>query len=173
MTGSPRHEDIERHLSDLVNRSYEGAESWPDRVAVFDRAVELLSPVVARILDETDATFLDGTGEVAQRTVEHDDGSVDAHWELSWPQQQEATGRDGGAVAPIQVIAWFHRMFTHAHLRGSTAGDWPLQVTSAADAQRQEPIVRAIVETELHQRIFDGRWWVLPAAVRRYGPPPE
>ncbi|MQA16214.1 MAG: hypothetical protein GEV09_19325 [Pseudonocardiaceae bacterium] len=171
MTG-PREEDIGRHLSDLVMRSYEGAESWPDRLAVFDRVVELLDPVVSRVLDETDAAHLDGTGEVAHRTVEHDDGGVAAHWELSWPLQREATGRDGGPVAPIQVIAWFPRIFNHAHLRGTTAGDWPLQVTSDADAQRQEPIVRAIVEAELHQRIFEGRWWVMPAAVRRHGPPP-
>ncbi|MGH4019263.1 MAG: hypothetical protein ACRDT0_08510, partial [Pseudonocardiaceae bacterium] len=94
-----------------------------------------------------------------------------AHGELSWPRQREATSRDGGPVAPIQVIAWFRRSFNHPHLRGSTAGDWPLQVLSADDAARQEPIVRAIVEAELHQRIFEGRWPVVPAAVRKHGPP--
>lgn len=170
--GPPREEDVGRHLADLVSRSYEGAESWPDRLAVFDRAVELLGPLVERILDETDTAFLDGTGDIARRTVEHDDGSVVVRWELSWPSQREATGRDDGPVAPIQVIAWFRRTFNHAHVRGSIAGDWPLQVTSEVDAARQEPIVRAIVEAELHQRIFDGRWWVLPSAVRRFGPPP-
>ena len=43
--------------------------------------------------------------------------------ELSWPRQREATSRDGDAVAPIQVIAWFRRRFTHPHLCGTTAGD--------------------------------------------------
>ncbi|MDQ3600710.1 MAG: hypothetical protein M3408_05590 [Actinomycetota bacterium] len=168
----PRAQDMLRHLADLATSTYEGAASWPERLGLFHRAVELVDPVVRRVLDETDATFLDGTGDTAARTVEQDDGSVAAHWELSWPRQREATSRDGGAVAPIQVIAWFRRRFTHPHLRGTTAGDWPLQVLSADDAARQEPIVRAIVEAELHQRIFEGRWPVVPVAVRQHGPPP-
>ncbi|MGH4019411.1 MAG: hypothetical protein ACRDT0_09290 [Pseudonocardiaceae bacterium] len=172
-TVPPREEDVLRHVADLVSRSYEGAESWPDRLALFHQAVELIDPLVRRVLDETDATFLEATGETTARTVEHDDGSVAAHWELSWPRQREATSRDGGPVAPIQVIAWFRRSFNHPHLRGSTAGDWPLQVLTADDAARQEPIVRAIVEAELHQRIFEGRWPVVPAAVRKHGPPSE
>jgi len=168
----PREVDVLRHLADLVTRTYEGAESWTDRVTLFGRAVELVDPVVRRVLEGTDRTFLDGTGEISLRSIALDDGGVAAHWELSWPRQREAVSRDGGAVPPIRVIAWFRRSFTHPHLRGSTAGDWPLQVLSAADAERQEPIVRAIVEAELHQRIFEGRWAVVPRAVREHGPPP-
>ncbi len=40
---------------------------------------------------------------------------------------------------------------------------WPCQVIDDADAERQEPILRAIVESELHQRIFQGTWRVIPA----------
>ena len=161
-----------RHLADLVTRSYEGAESWSDRLALFRRAVELLDPVVRDAFADANATFLEHTGEISRRSVEQDDGSVGEHWELSWPRQREAVSRDGGPVAPVQVIAWFRRSFNHPHLRGSTAGDWPLQVTTPGDAARQEPIVRAIGEAELHQRIFEGRWPVLPVAVRKYGLPP-
>lgn len=167
-----REEDLMRHLADLVAHSYEGATSWPDRLSVFHRAVQLLDPVVRGVLAEADATFLGNTGEITRRSVEQGDGSVGEHWELSWPRQREAVSRDGGPVAPVQVIAWFRRSFNHAHLRGSTAGDWPLQVTSIRDATRQLPIIRAIVEAELHQRIYEGRYPVMPVAVRKYGLPP-
>jgi hypothetical protein len=61
------------------------------------------------------------------------------------------------------VIAVFGRGTTRPHLRGAVAGMWPCQVTGAADAERQEPILRAIVECELHERIFPGTWQVIPA----------
>ncbi|MGH3824548.1 MAG: hypothetical protein ACRDRA_17200 [Pseudonocardiaceae bacterium] len=174
MHGEPalRDEDLMRHLADLVARSYEGATSWPDRLTVFHRAVQLLDPVVRGVLAEADKMFLENTGEITRYRVEQEDGSVGERWELSWPRQRDAVSRDGGPVAPVQVIAWFQRSFNHAHLRGSTAGDWPLQVTSTDDAMRQAPIVRAIVEAELHQRIYEGRYPVIPLAVSRYGLPP-
>jgi hypothetical protein len=40
------------------------------------------------------------------------------------------------------VIAVFGRGNAHPHLRGTVAGMWPCQVTDAADAERQEPILR-------------------------------
>jgi hypothetical protein len=73
-----------------------------------------------------------------------------------------ATFARGGEVPPIQVVAWFAAGFTHPHLRGSEVGNWPLQVTEERDARRQEPIVRAIVEAELHERIFEGTWLIVP-----------
>ncbi len=167
-----RDEDLMRHLADLVTHSYEGVTSWPDRLTVFHRAVQLLDPVVRDVFAEADAMFLENTGEVTRHSVEQSDGSVGERWELSWPRQRDAVSRDGGPVPPVQVIAWFRRSFNHAHLRGSTAGDWPLQVTSTDDAARQIPIVRAIVEAELHQRIYEGRYPVMPVAVRKYGLPP-
>jgi hypothetical protein len=159
----PRATDIFRHLSDLRSGSYEGAEQWPDRVRVFRRAVSLLDPVVRRILDQADAAFLRGSGTINHRAGEDRDGGAYAHWELSWPEQRHAIARHGGRVEPIQVIALFGRGNTHPHLRGAAAGMWPCQVTDAADAERQEPILRAIVECELHERIFQGTWRVVPA----------
>ena len=166
-----RTEDLMRHLADLAARSYEGAESWPDRLAVFHRAVALLDPTIRGVLTEANATFLEDTGEISRHIAKQDDGSVAEHWELSGPRQRDAVARDGGPVPPVQVIAWFRRSFNHPHLRGSTAGDWPLQVTTTEDAARQAPIVHAIVEAELHQRIYEGRYPVMPVAVRKYGLP--
>jgi len=159
----PRATDIFRHLSDLRSEAYEGAHAWPDRVQVFRHAVSLLDPVVRRILGQANETFLRNGGSIHHHGGEDRDGGAYAHWELSWPEQRQATARHGGRVEPIQVIAVFGRGNTHPHLRGAAAGMWPCQVTSPADAERQEPIVRAIVECELHERIFQGTWQVIPA----------
>jgi hypothetical protein len=50
----------------------------------------------------------------------------------------------------------------HPHLFGSTAGFWPFQITSAADAGRKKGVLAAIVELKLHQRIFETDWRILP-----------
>jgi hypothetical protein len=164
-----REQDLRRHLRDLVTRTFEGADNWPDRVALFDRGIELLDPLVRAVLAELDETFLDRTGTITGRREDDVEGGVVQRWELSWPRQQSAVGRDGGPVAPVQVIAHFRRSFNHPHLRASIGGDWPMQVLDADDAKRQEPIVRAIVETEFHQRIFEGFWGIVPAMVREHG----
>ena len=105
---------------------------------MFRRAVELLDPLVRTVLDETDREFLRGTGTIEHRPVaEEASGDAVAGWELSWPDQREAENvRGGDRVGPVQVVAWFAAGFTHPHLRGSQAGNWPLQVTSEADARR-------------------------------------
>jgi hypothetical protein len=159
----PRAADIFRHLSDLRSGTYEGARQWPQRVEIFRRAVRLLDPVVRRILEQANVAFLDGTGTVHQRVGEDRDGGAYAHWELSWPAQRDAAARRGGRVEPVQVIAVFGRGNTHPHLRGAAAGMWPCQVTDEHDAERQELILRAIVECELHERIYQGTWQVIPA----------
>lgn len=167
----PRPEDLFRHLNDLRTRTYEGASDWPERVAHFERAVELLDPVVRMVLDGADATFLERTAKVARDTGEDQDGGRWARWNMQWPAQRETRARDGGAVQPVRVSVVFARHNVHPHLSGSTAGMWPCQVTDEADAARQEPIVRAIVEAELHQRIVEGRWGIVPAFTRQYGTP--
>jgi hypothetical protein len=167
----PRVEDLFRHLEDLRTRTYEGAEPREAREAVFRRAVELIDPVVRRVLQEANVGFLRGRGEIDHEPV-HDDGAggTVASWSLSWPEQRDAENvRGGERVGPVQVVAWFMAGFNHPHLRGSQAGNWPLQVTSQGDAVRQEPIVRAIVEAELHERIFEGTWRVIPAFVGEHG----
>lgn len=169
----PRPEDIFRHLEDLRTRSYEGIHGWDGKLGLFWRAIELLDPVVRKVMDETDRTFLDGTGDVNHRTGTDRDGGAWAHWELSWPAQRQASGRDGGRVLPVQVIATFPRGAAHPHLSGSHPGMWPCQVTDEDDAARQEPIIRVVVEAELHQRIFDGRWRIVPAFARQHEPEPS
>jgi hypothetical protein len=159
-----RAEDLYRHLDDLRTDSYEGARPRAERVELYRRAVALLNPVVRRVLEEADAAFLAGAGEISEHGPSEDGGGWTASWELSWPEQQAATPVRGehDRVGPVQVIAWFAAGFTHPHLAGSSLGHWPLQVTDEADAERQEPIVRAIVEAELHQRVFEGSWKILP-----------
>jgi hypothetical protein len=173
----PRTEDLFRHLDDLRTNSFEGVGPRAERTELFRRAVDLLGPVVRPVLDEANATLLDGTGEITEHGLtEQPDGGWVARWELSWPEQRTATNlRGGDGVAPVQVVAWFAAGFTHPHVAGAWAGQpplvahWPLQVTSQADAERQEPIVRAIVEAELHQRIFEGGWRIVPGYTRRSG----
>jgi hypothetical protein len=161
----PRTEDLFRHLDDLRTDSYEGAGPRSQRDDVFRLATELLDPVVTAVLGEVDARLLDGTGEVSHAPAASDgSGGLAARWSLSWPAQRERR------VDPVEVVAWYGAAFTHGHLSGSSLGHWPLQVTSAADAARQDPIVRAIVEAELHQRVFDakGDWRLLTAYRRQY-----
>jgi hypothetical protein len=163
----PWAEDLFRHLADLRTGTFEGAGPRADRLRLFRAGADLADPVIRRVLAEADEVFLLGTGQVTFGFGEYgeDGGGVRARWELSWPLQREAAGRDGTPVTPIQVTAFYRQTSTNPHLRGSSAGDWPFQVLTPADAQRQEPIVRAIVEAELHQKVFDaGTWRVIPAA---------
>ncbi len=162
-----RAQDMFRHLEDLRRGSFEGAEPRGDRLALFERAVALLDPVVRQVLQETNDTFLAGSGEISLQPVTVDPQTDDAAavWSLSWPEQRAAGNvRAEGGVPPIQVVGLFAAGFTHPHLRGSSAGNWPLQVVDEADAERQEPIVRAIVEAELHERVFEGTWRIIPSS---------
>ena len=72
-------------------------------------------------------------------------------------------------LEPVRIVVRFRRDFLHPHLSGTALGDWPFQVTSTADAERQAPVFAAIVEAELHQRVYEGGWRVLPVA-ERLGP---
>ena len=162
----PRAADVFRHLEDLRTRTFEGAERWEERVERFRRAAELMDPVVRRVLDEVDRTFLEGTGTVAYRFEPDGAGGWQARWSLSWPEQRELPARRGERIGEVQVVARFFRGFTHPHLGGSAIGHWPMQVRDEADADRQELVVRAIAEAELHERIFEGGWQVVPAFTR-------
>ena len=74
---------------------------------------------------------------------------------------------------PAQVDAYLmslvgisRKVSVKPHLSGSSAGYWPFQVTSQADAERQKGVLAAIVELELHQRIFETDWRIIPVARR-------
>lgn len=161
----PRAEDFRRHLMDLRTDTYEGARRRSEREDVFHRAVHLLSPVVTEVLARFNEAMLAGTGTIEGPV--HDSGrDLEARWELSWQQQRAATHRikPGKSVRPITIRAHFHDGWTHGHLAGRAAGDWPFQVTTEADARRQWIIVWAIAEAELHHRIFESHhpWDVVP-----------
>ena len=158
MATALRTEDLLRHLADLRSGSHEGVSDRAGKQAVYRRAVELLDPVVRRVLEEARAALLDGDGEVAAEPVHPDGGGLLAAWTLSWPAQR-ASGTE-----PVTVVAEFAAGFLHPHLRGGTLGWWPLQVTGERDAERQVPVVAAIVEAELHNLVLRTSWRVVPAA---------
>jgi len=146
-----------RHLDDLRTGSYEGAKTREEREAVFRAAVELVSGAVLDALDEANSWLLDRQGTVTFTDVGPDgaDG-VTAVWELRWPAQEDTSGRlRPGPVEPVQVTAIFPARWTHGHLRGRRLGNWPLQVTSAADAASLKPIIGAIIAAELHEVIYE------------------
>lgn len=160
-----RAQDYQRHLMDLRTDSYEGAVPRSDREEVFNRAVRLLDPVVTEVLERFDEVMLADSGMIEGPAYIRG-RDLEARWELSWPKQRSAAHRiePGKPVGPITIRAHFHEGWTHGHLAGSAAGDWPFQVTTEADARRQWTIIWAIAESELHHRIFESHhpWDVVP-----------
>ena len=160
-----RARDYQRHLMDLRTDSYHGARHRSDREQVFNQAVHLLNPVVHDVLERFNEVMLDGDGTI-DGPIHEPGGNLEVRWQLSWPQQQAATHRlePGKTVRPITIRAHFYDGWTHGHLAGSDAGDWPFQVTTETDARRQWIILWAIAEVELHHRIFESYhpWDVVP-----------
>jgi hypothetical protein len=85
-------------------------------------------------------------------------------FQLSWPEQRAARIMRGpnGPLQPVRIVVNYSQGVLHPHLSGSATGFWPFQVTSAADARRQRGVLAAIVELELHQRVFEIDWRILP-----------
>lgn len=162
-----RADDLLRHLQDLQSGTYEGAMSRDAKEAMYRQGVELLTPVALVILEEANTLFLNGTGDVRVIGPEEDGrGGLVTRFELSWPEQRAAQVMRGphGPLQPVRIVVDYSRGFLHPHLSGSTAGFWPFQVTSAADAERQKGVLAAIVELEIHQRIFETDWRILPVS---------
>lgn len=164
-----RAEDFRRHLDDLRQGAYEGALERADKERVFGAAVDLLSPVVHDVLATFNQMMLAGSGTIADSGVRSFDAGIERVWTLSWPLQASAVRRVGepGPLDPLVVRAHFSGGWTHGHLAGSAVGNWPLQITTEAEARRQAPVVWAIVEAELHERIFEmvHPWEQVPAPV--------
>jgi hypothetical protein len=161
-----RANDLLRHLQDLRTGTYEGEKSRSAKEALYRKGIELLAPIAVSILEEANALFLNGTGEV-QVIGPEDDGSggLETRFELSWPEQREVrVARE--PLRPIRIVVNYSQNFLHPHLGGSTAGSWPFQVMSEADAERQRGILAAIVELELHQRVYETNWHILPVSQR-------
>jgi hypothetical protein len=162
-----------RHLDDLRTGSYERAKTRTEREAVFRTAVELISGTVLAALQAVNFLLLDDHGTVAFSGVapDGDDGLV-ATWELSWPEQQMSPGRlQPGPVLPVQVRAIFPRGWTHGHLRGQRLGNWPMQVTTAADVAELKPLVGAIIAAELHEVVYESAstWQVVVGYLQKAG----
>jgi hypothetical protein len=167
-----RREDWRRHVQDLVTRSYEGASERPAREEMFRRAFELTTPVATRVLEAVDALYLGRTAAISVAAPAADgDGGLLGSWDMTWPALEQSRSRFTGApLPPVQLFAMFPRDFTHPHLAlfslgppRRVAASWPMQVTSAEDAERQEVVLWAIAEAEVHERTFaaDLNWRLL------------
>lgn len=163
-----RVEDMKRHLADLEHDSYDGAKSRAERDQVFLRGFELLSPVAVAVLDDMNEWLLEGRGTVAiHEPVSDGAGGLNGSWTLSWPRLNEAINvHNGEPLPPVTIDAVYPGHWTHGHLARLHAGlpaevtAWPMQVLDEEDAVRQEPILRAIAEAEIHERVYQahGDW---------------
>ncbi|MEA2636102.1 MAG: hypothetical protein QOH92_2869 [Chloroflexota bacterium] len=162
---------IERHLEDLKENAYEGA-SGADRQALYVTAFESLTPVAVDVLEQVNASLLHGTGEVSVRGPGPDgNGGQIGSWLLTWPELSQSSSRlTGKALEPVTVSAVFPPGFTHPHLvaggpvnpRAESLNAWPMQVTSAEDAEQHRPVLWAIATAEVHDRIYQSTWRVIP-----------
>lgn len=158
-------DDLLRYLQDLRSGIYEGAMSRGAKEVVYRQGIKLLRSVAVEILEEANTLLLIGTGTVQMIGPEEDgSGGLVTRFELSWPEQRAARVKRGpnGPLQPVRIVVNYSQGFLHPHLSGRFAGFWPFQVTSAADAGRQKGVLAAIVELELHQRIFETDWRILP-----------
>lgn len=162
---------IQRHLDDLRGDAYEGA-SGTDRNRRYEAAFELLTPIALDVLQQLNASILRGTGEVSVWPPGPDAyGGAVGSWVMSWPELSEATNRMNGSVLqPITISAVFPPGFTHPHLvaggpvnpRAASILAWPMQVTSKQDAEHHRPVLWAIATAELHDRIYQSSWRIVP-----------
>ena len=162
---------IQRHLEDLPRDASEGA-SGPERDRRYEAAFELLTPVAVEVLQQLNVSILRGTGEVSVWPPGPDGhGGAVGSWVMSWPELTQATNRMNGSVLqPVTISAVFPPGFTHPHLvaggpvnpRAASILAWPMQVTSKQDAEHHRPVLWAIATTELHDRIYQSSWRIVP-----------
>jgi hypothetical protein len=163
-----RVEDMNRHLADLEHDSYDEAKTRPERDRVFLRAFELVTPVAVSVLADMNEWLLDGRGTVATHPPVADGaGGLNGSWTLTWPRLEAATNvHNGEPLPPVTIDAVYPGHWTHGHLARLHVGlpaevtAWPMQVLTEEDAVRQEPILRAIAEAEIHERVYQahGDW---------------
>src|SRR5712675_73341 len=147
-----------RHFADLRDGTHGGSVRREDKEAHFEKAVQLLAPVARQVLTEMNGSLLLDTGEITETGLRRTaDGGLNASWALSWPAQRAA------GVQPIVLQAYFGGGFHHPHLRGTTVGDWPLNVFSDKDATAQLPILRAIASGDLHNLVYRADYRIVPA----------
>jgi hypothetical protein len=148
-----------RHFGDLRDGTHGGAASRADKERLFTAAVALLDPWAKQVLDEINAYLLLDGGEVTATGVRRHDGSVEAVWSLSWPEQRAA------GINPIVIRAYFGAGFLHPHLQSGTVGDWPLNVFDEEQAAAELPTLRVMASADLHNLVFElgGDIRIIPA----------
>jgi hypothetical protein len=153
-----------RHFEDLRDGTHGGSASRKDKEGHFEKAVQLLAPIARQVLTEMNTSLLLDTGQVSETGLRRTaDGGLNASWALSWPEQRAA------GVEPIVLHAYFGGGFHHPHLRGSTLGDWPLNVFSDEDAAAQLSILRAIASSDLHNLVYRADYRIVPAVTANFG----
>lgn len=168
-----RIEDMKRHLSDLEHDSYDEAKERPARDAVFVEAFDLLTPWAVQVLEDMNEWLVNGMGIVSvNEPVSDGEGGINGSWTLTWPKLEAAMNvHSGKPLEPVTIDAVYPGHWTHGHIARLHEGlpaevtAWPMQVLTDDDASRQEPILRAIAEAELHERLYqaNGDWqMVLP-----------
>lgn len=172
-----RAQDLARHIADLQASSYESAQSREDKERVFRTAFELTTPVAIEVLENVNRDYLGGAGLPTAIGPDSDAaGGLIGVWRLTWPELTSALDRvHGRPIAPVEINAVFPNGWTHGHLALLTSQDprvivasWPFQVTTREDAARQEPILWAITEAELHERVLRARGDVLGNFAERF-----
>jgi hypothetical protein len=156
--------ELLRHFADLRDGTHGGASSRSGKERLFTAAVALLDPYARQPLEEISTDLLLGTGEVTATGVRRRADGLDAIWALSWPEQQAAT------VNPIIIRAYYGAGFHHPHLRGGTAGDWPLNVFDGKQAAALVPTLRAMASADLHNLVFQADYRIIPAIVHGWTP---
>jgi hypothetical protein len=181
-----RREDWHRHVVDLQDRGYEGAMERADKELVFQRAFALTTPVAERVLRTLDAAYLGGRGTIDARVPvpvspeellgagREPTGGLLGAWHLTWPELEQARNRlDGHLLPAVEIFAMFPSDFTHPHLAlcdlsrpRRWVACWPFQVSEPSDAERQEGVLAAIAEADMHERTFVGdlNWKLLNVA---------
>jgi hypothetical protein len=151
-----------RHFTDLRDGTHgDGAVSRVDKEKLFIAAVDYLAPYARQALDEMNGALLLASGTVTASGVSRSpEGDVTAVWTLNWPEQEQA------GIPPVTLEAFFGHGFHHPHLRGATAGVWPLNVFSDADAAAELPTLRAITAADLHNLVFRRDYRIVPAITR-------
>jgi hypothetical protein len=147
-----------RHFVDLRDGTHGGSASRKDKESHFERAVQLLTPIVRLVLSEMNTSLLLDTGQLTETGLRRTaDGGLNASWALSWPEQRAA------GVPPIMLQAYFGGGFHHPHLRGTTVHDWPLNVFTDEDAAAQLSVLRAIASSDLHNLVYRSDYRIVPA----------
>lgn len=161
-TGTPaRTSALLRHFADLRDGTHGDVTTRRDKETLFAAAVKLIDPYARQALTELDQDLLLGTGriKVSGMTRAQDGGAI-ASWALSWPEQRAA------GIEPVAVVAFYGATFHHPHLRGSTVGDWALNVFDERQAAWELPTLHTIVAADLHNLVFQRDYRLVPAITR-------